>query len=69
MTMTPAGCRDPLEGIIVATLSILGLRVKTLDFGLDDSDVLLRRYPPGALSWSSGFFGLDGVFGDKLDAS
>jgi hypothetical protein len=65
----PAGCRDPLEGINVATLSTLGFRVKTLDFGLDDGGVLLRRYPLGALSWSSGFLGLDGVFGGKLDAS
>jgi hypothetical protein len=34
MTATPAGCRDPLEGLIMATLSILGLRVKILDFDL-----------------------------------
>jgi hypothetical protein len=36
MMATPVGCRDPLEGIIVATLSILGLRAKTLDFSPDD---------------------------------
>jgi hypothetical protein len=55
MTSTPAGCRDPLEGVIVATLSILGLRVKTLDFGLDDGGVLLRRYPLGGVVVELGF--------------
>jgi hypothetical protein len=44
MTSMPAGCRDPLEGVIVATLPTLGFRVKTLDFGLDDGGVLLRCY-------------------------
>jgi hypothetical protein len=31
------GCRNPLEGVVVGTFSIFGLRVKTLDhLGLDD---------------------------------
>ena len=31
------GCRDPLEGVVVATPDVLGLRVKTLDpCGLDE---------------------------------
>jgi hypothetical protein len=25
------GCRNPLEGVVVATFIVLGLRVKTLD--------------------------------------
>ena len=37
------GCRDPLEGIVVATLDALGLRVKTLDpCGLGGGGALRR---------------------------
>jgi hypothetical protein len=53
------GCRDPLEGIIVATLSALGLRVKTLDLcGLGDDGACSVVSFLGALSWSSGLLSL-----------
>jgi hypothetical protein len=48
------GCRDPLEGIIVATLSTLELRVKTLDlYGFDNGGACCVVTSSGVLSWSS----------------
>ena len=39
----------PLGGVVVVTLAVGGLRVKTIDhLGLDDSDAL-RRYPLGGV--------------------
>jgi hypothetical protein len=35
------GCHDPLEGVVAATLSALGLRVKTLDLVVSMTAVLL----------------------------
>jgi hypothetical protein len=44
------GCRDPLEGVVLATLSVLGLRVKTQDLcGLDDGGASLRCYLLGGV--------------------
>ena len=37
------GCRNPLGGAVVATFAVLGLRVKTLDYDLDNGGVR-RRY-------------------------
>jgi hypothetical protein len=42
------GCRNPLGGVVVGTFYTLGLRVKTLDFGLDDGGVT-RRYLLGGI--------------------
>jgi hypothetical protein len=43
------GCRNPLEGVVVVTISTLKLRVKTLDrCGLDGGGVL-RRYALGCV--------------------
>jgi hypothetical protein len=64
------GCRDPLEGIVAATLSVLGLWVNAQDLVVSmmasRSCVVTSL---GALSWSPGFLILAGVFGGKLDAS
>ena len=44
------GCRDPLEGVVVATPDVLGLRVKTLDLcGLDGGGALRRDLLGGAV--------------------
>jgi hypothetical protein len=49
------GRRDPLEGIVVAALSALGLRVKTLDLcGFGDDGACSVVSFLGALSWSLG---------------
>jgi hypothetical protein len=63
-------CRDPLEGVIAATLSVLGLRVKAQDLVVSMTASLYYVVTSlGALSWSPGSFVLPGVFGGKLDAS
>jgi hypothetical protein len=48
MAAIPAGCGNPLEGVVVGTFYTLGLRVNTFDFGLDDGGVA-RRYPLGRI--------------------
>jgi hypothetical protein len=64
------GCRDPLEGVVAATLSALGLRVKTLDLVVSMTAALLCVVTSlGALSWSHGSLALVDVFGGKLVAS
>jgi hypothetical protein len=64
------GCRDPLEGVVAATLSALGLRVKTQDLVVSMMAALYCVVTfLGALSWSLGFLALVGVFGGKHDAS
>jgi hypothetical protein len=53
------GCYDPLEDIVVATLSAIGLRVKTVDLcGLGDGGACSVVSFLGALSWSSGLLSL-----------
>ena len=42
------GCRYPHGGVVVGTFAVLGLRVKTLDFGLDNGGAT-RRYLPGGI--------------------
>ena len=62
------GRRDPLEGVVVATLAVC-LWVKTLDpCGLGGGGVFCVVTFLKARSWSFGFLSLI-VFGGKLDAS
>jgi hypothetical protein len=64
------GCRDPLEGVVAATLSVFGLRVKAQDLVVSMTASLYCVVTSlGALSWSLGSLVLAGVFGGKLDAS
>jgi hypothetical protein len=64
------GCRDPLEGVIAATLSALGLRVKTLDLVVSMMAALICVVTSlRALSWSHGSLALVDVFSGKLVAS
>jgi hypothetical protein len=64
------GCRDPLEGVVAATLSVLGFRVKIQDLVVSMTATLLCVVTSlGALSWSHGSLGLVDVFGGKLVAS
>jgi hypothetical protein len=47
------GCRDPLEGVVAATLSVLGLWVKTQDLVVSMTVALYCVITSlGALSWS-----------------
>ena len=63
------GYRDPPEGVVVATLAVLELRVKTLDpCGLGSGGAFCVVTFLEAVSWSSGFLSLE-VFGGKLVAS
>ena len=64
------GCRDPHQGVIVDTLFVLGLRVKTLD-PMVLMPVALKCVVTSleAVSWSFGSLDLDVFFGGKLDAS
>jgi hypothetical protein len=58
------GCRDPLEGVVADTLSILGLRVKTQDLVVSMMAALLCGVTSlGALSWSLGSLLLVNIFG------
>jgi hypothetical protein len=51
------GYRDSLEGVVVATLSVIGLRVKTLDLcGLGNGGACCVVTSLEALSWSLGLF-------------
>jgi hypothetical protein len=43
------GCHDFLEDVVAATLSVLLLRVKVPDLGLDDGNALERRYLLGGV--------------------
>jgi hypothetical protein len=64
------GCRDPLEDIVAATLSVLGLWVKTQDLVVSMMPALHCVVTSlGALSWSLGSLLLVNIFGGKLDAS
>jgi hypothetical protein len=64
------GCHDPLEGVVAATLSALGLRVKTQDLVVSMTAALFCVVTSlGALLWSLGSLALVGVFGGKHDAS
>jgi hypothetical protein len=65
-----SGCRDLREGIVAATLSALGLWVKTQDLVVSMTPALLCVITSlGALSWSLGSLVLVDVFGGKLDVS
>jgi hypothetical protein len=44
------GCRDPLEGVVAATLSALGLRVKTLDLVVSMTAALLDAFDGAQLT-------------------
>jgi hypothetical protein len=64
------GCRDPLESVVAATLSVLGLRVKAQDLVVSMMASLYCVVTSlEALSWSPDSLVLAGVFGGKLDAS
>jgi hypothetical protein len=63
------GCRDPFEGVVAATLSVLGLRVKAQDLVVSMTvSLYCVVISLGMLSWSPGSLVLAGVFGGKLDA-
>jgi hypothetical protein len=64
------GCRTPLEGVVAATLSALGLLVKIQDFVVLMM-VMLHCVVSffGALSWILSSLVLFDVFGGKLVAS
>jgi hypothetical protein len=66
-------CRDPLEGIVAATLTALGLRVKTQDLVVSmmagDGGALLHCYLLGDVVMEPWSIVLVGVFDGKLDAS
>jgi hypothetical protein len=47
------GCRIPLEGVVVVILSVLRLRVKTLDLAVSRAVALCVVILLGASSWSS----------------
>jgi hypothetical protein len=56
------GCRNPLEGVVVVTFFVLGIRVKILDFGLNDGGVM-RRYLLGGVVVEPRVISVLGVFG------
>jgi hypothetical protein len=56
------GCCNPLGGVVVVTFFVPGLRVKTLDCGLDDGGVM-RRYPLGGVVVEPRVISVPGVFG------
>jgi hypothetical protein len=64
------GCRAPLEGVVAAILSALGLLLKIQDFVVSMTVTLhCVVFFLGALSWILSSLSLFDVFGGKLVAS